>query len=49
MGDHMEEQPPQKRVKLRNDGFQGTSDSTGKPLTRVVYSDREQIGYNRRI
>lgn len=30
MGDHMEEQPPQKRVKLRNDGFQGSTDSAGK-------------------
>lgn len=30
MADHMEEQPPQKRVKLQNAGFQGSSDSSGK-------------------
>lgn len=31
MADHMDEQPPQKRVKLRNEGFQqGPSDASGK-------------------
>lgn len=27
MADHMDDQPPQKRVKLRNDGFPGTTDA----------------------
>lgn len=36
MADHMDDQPPQKRVKLRNDGFSGASDSGELTQTKIL-------------